>query len=137
MWCYQLLTFTLLFSGSVTPEIVQVRDTDPDPRLRPSSLTTPTDQSKQSWERRFQGCPLWGRSAERPAEGAPDSRSFPLQVTSDLVFPALTDDTFDRQITRELILEDTLHFLLNSHTHLPLRAEQVGHYPHTHTRTRT
>ncbi|XP_073336316.1 cadherin-like and PC-esterase domain-containing protein 1 [Pagrus major] len=60
--CYQLLTFTLLFSGSVTPVVVQVE--------------------------------------------------------TDLKFSALTDDTFDRQITKDLILEDTLHFLLSSHTHL-------------------
>ncbi|XP_068162505.1 cadherin-like and PC-esterase domain-containing protein 1 isoform X2 [Antennarius striatus] len=55
--CYQLLTFTLLLGGSVTPVVVQV---DPD-------LT------------------LWSLS-----------------------------DPFDRQITRDLILEDTLYFLLPS-----------------------
>ncbi|XP_040886483.1 cadherin-like and PC-esterase domain-containing protein 1 isoform X2 [Toxotes jaculatrix] len=58
--CYQLLTFTLLFSGSVTPVVVQ--------------------------------------------------------VDTDLTFSALSDDTFDRQITRDLILEGTLHFLLTTHT---------------------
>lgn len=60
--CYQLLTFTLLFSGSVTPVIVQ--------------------------------------------------------VDTDLTFSALSDDTFDRQITKDLILEDSLHFLLSSEMHL-------------------
>ncbi|CAJ1054445.1 cadherin-like and PC-esterase domain-containing protein 1 [Xyrichtys novacula] len=60
--CYQLMTFTLQFSGSVSPVVVQV---DPD-----------------------------------------------------LQFSALSDDTFDRQITKDLILEDMLHFLLPSETHL-------------------
>ncbi|XP_034434182.1 cadherin-like and PC-esterase domain-containing protein 1 [Hippoglossus hippoglossus] len=58
--CYQLLTFTLMFSGSNTPVVVQ--------------------------------------------------------VDTDLTFSALRDDTFDGQVTKDLILEDTLHFL--SHTHL-------------------
>ncbi|KAK9526032.1 hypothetical protein VZT92_016691 [Zoarces viviparus] len=53
--CYQLLTFTLLFSGSITPVIVQVE--------------------------------------------------------TDLTFSSLSRDTFDGQITKDLILEDTLHFL--------------------------
>ncbi|XP_034528958.1 cadherin-like and PC-esterase domain-containing protein 1 [Notolabrus celidotus] len=60
--CYQLMTFTLQFSGSITPVVVQ--------------------------------------------------------VDVDLQFSALSDDTFDGQITKDLILEDTLHFLLSSHTHL-------------------
>ncbi|KAM8740232.1 cadherin-like and PC-esterase domain-containing protein 1 isoform 2-T2 [Acanthopagrus schlegelii] len=60
--CYQLLTFSLLFSGSVTPVVVQVE--------------------------------------------------------TDLTLSALSDETFDRQITKDLILEDTLRFLLSSHTHL-------------------
>uniref|UniRef100_UPI0037E7DC25 cadherin-like and PC-esterase domain-containing protein 1 n=1 Tax=Semicossyphus pulcher TaxID=241346 RepID=UPI0037E7DC25 len=60
--CYQLLTFTLQFSGSITPVIVQ--------------------------------------------------------VDVDLKFSALSEDTFDGQIARDLILEDTLHFLLQTHTHL-------------------
>ncbi|XP_018545055.1 cadherin-like and PC-esterase domain-containing protein 1 isoform X2 [Lates calcarifer] len=60
--CYQLLTFTLLFSGSITPVIIQ--------------------------------------------------------VDADLTLSALSDDTFDGQITKDLILEDTLHFLLTTHTHL-------------------
>ncbi|XP_029017858.1 cadherin-like and PC-esterase domain-containing protein 1 isoform X2 [Betta splendens] len=57
--CYQLLTFTVLFSGSITPEIIQ--------------------------------------------------------VDTDLTFPALKDP-FDRQIIREQILEDTLHFTVTSDT---------------------
>ena len=59
-------------------------------------------------------------------------------MTSDLTLSTLTDDLLDRRITEELILEDTLHFLLNSHTHLPLRAEDVGlthTRAHTHTHT--
>ncbi|XP_030006780.1 cadherin-like and PC-esterase domain-containing protein 1 [Sphaeramia orbicularis] len=59
--CYQLLTFTLLFSGSISPVIVQ--------------------------------------------------------VDSDWTFSALSDESFDGQITKDLILEDTLHFLLMSHDH--------------------
>ncbi|XP_060885482.1 cadherin-like and PC-esterase domain-containing protein 1 [Labrus mixtus] len=68
--CYQLMTFTLQFSGSVTPVVVQV-DVD-------------------------------------------------LNVSS------LSDDTFDRQITTDLILEDTLHFLLSSHTHLSSETQTEG-----------
>ncbi|XP_029681365.1 cadherin-like and PC-esterase domain-containing protein 1 isoform X2 [Takifugu rubripes] len=73
VWCYQLMTFTLLFSGSITPEIVQ--------------------------------------------------------VNTDLIFSGLTEDKFDRQITRDLILEDTLHFLLHSQTHL---SQQYGGCRGTH-----
>lgn len=62
MLCYQLLTFTLLFSGSISPLIIQ--------------------------------------------------------VDSDWTFSALSDESFDGQITKDLILEDTLHFLLTSHDHL-------------------
>ncbi|XP_076577866.1 cadherin-like and PC-esterase domain-containing protein 1 [Chaetodon auriga] len=69
--CYQLLTFTLLFSGSITPVVVQ--------------------------------------------------------VDTDLTFSPLKEDTFEGQITKDLILEDTLHFLLPTHTHLssetPLSSE--------------
>ncbi|CAK6983151.1 cadherin-like and PC-esterase domain-containing protein 1 isoform X1 [Scomber scombrus] len=60
--CYQLLTFTLLFSGLITPVIIQ--------------------------------------------------------VDADLTFSALSGETFDQQITKDLILEDSLHFLLASQTHL-------------------
>ncbi|XP_029351193.1 cadherin-like and PC-esterase domain-containing protein 1 [Echeneis naucrates] len=60
--CYQLLTFSLLFSRSITPVVVQ--------------------------------------------------------VDTDLTFSALRKDTFDGQITKDLILEDTLHFLLRTHTHM-------------------
>ncbi|XP_069376137.1 cadherin-like and PC-esterase domain-containing protein 1 isoform X2 [Paralichthys olivaceus] len=63
--CYQLLTFTLMFSGSITPVVIQ--------------------------------------------------------VDTDLTFTALRDDTFDRQVTKDMILEDTLHFL--SHTHLSAETE--------------
>lgn len=59
--CYQLLTFTLLFNGSLTPTIIQV-DTD------------------------------W-------------------------TFSTLSDDTFDRKITKDLMLEETLYFLLKSQSH--------------------
>ncbi|XP_074553825.1 cadherin-like and PC-esterase domain-containing protein 1 [Halichoeres trimaculatus] len=60
--CYQLMTFTLQYSGSITPVVVQ--------------------------------------------------------IDVDLQFFALSDDTFEGQITKDLILEDTLHFLLSPHTHL-------------------
>ncbi|KAG7496140.1 hypothetical protein JOB18_012898 [Solea senegalensis] len=65
--CYQLLTFTLLFSGSITPEIIQ--------------------------------------------------------VDTDLTFVSLRDDAFDGQIGRDVILEDTLHFLLGTQPHLSSEAE--------------
>ncbi|CAI5636709.1 unnamed protein product [Oreochromis niloticus] len=71
--CFQLLTFTLLFSSSVTPVVVQV-----DTQLNVSGLS---------------------------------------------------NDAFDQQITKDLILEDTLHFLLpplshlSSHTHLSSERE--------------
>nr|XP_046234976.1 cadherin-like and PC-esterase domain-containing protein 1 isoform X2 [Scatophagus argus] len=68
--CYQLLTFTLLFSGSITPVVVQVE--------------------------------------------------------TDLTFSALNQDTFDGQITKDLILEDTLHFLLPARAHLPSETEYGG-----------
>ncbi|KAM9846088.1 cadherin-like and PC-esterase domain-containing protein 1 [Aulostomus maculatus] len=58
--CYQLLTVTLQFSGSITPAVVQ--------------------------------------------------------VDTGLEFPAMSDSPFEVQITRDLILEDTLHFLLRSET---------------------
>ncbi|XP_061815663.1 cadherin-like and PC-esterase domain-containing protein 1 isoform X2 [Nerophis lumbriciformis] len=58
--CYQLLTFTLLFSGSIKPLITQ--------------------------------------------------------VDAGLTLSALSDRHFDRQVTRDVILEDTLHFLLSSET---------------------
>ncbi|XP_028250019.1 cadherin-like and PC-esterase domain-containing protein 1 isoform X2 [Parambassis ranga] len=54
--CFQLLTVTLYFSGSLTPVIVQVH--------------------------------------------------------TEFTFTALSEDTFDRQITKDLILDDTLRFLL-------------------------
>lgn len=60
--CYQLLTFTLIFNGSLTPTIIQV-DTD------------------------------W-------------------------TFSALSDQTFEQKITKDLMLEDMLNFLLKSQTHL-------------------
>ncbi|KAF7653264.1 hypothetical protein LDENG_00085140 [Lucifuga dentata] len=58
--CYQLLTFTLLFTNSLVPIVVKVE--------------------------------------------------------TDLTFTELRDVAFDGQITKELILEDVLHFLLSSHT---------------------
>ncbi|XP_068611618.1 cadherin-like and PC-esterase domain-containing protein 1 [Brachionichthys hirsutus] len=61
--CYQLLTFTLLFSRTLTPVVIQ--------------------------------------------------------VDTDLTFSSLSPDAFDRQITRDLVLEDTLRFLLPTNTHLP------------------
>uniref|UniRef100_A0A3B5B1U8 Cadherin like and PC-esterase domain containing 1 n=1 Tax=Stegastes partitus TaxID=144197 RepID=A0A3B5B1U8_9TELE len=60
--CFQLLTFTLLLGGSVSPVVVQ--------------------------------------------------------VNSDLTFSSLSDDTFEGQVTKDLILEDTLRFLLPPRTHL-------------------
>ncbi|XP_070784756.1 cadherin-like and PC-esterase domain-containing protein 1 [Enoplosus armatus] len=80
--CYQLLTFTLLFSGSITPVVVQ--------------------------------------------------------VDADLTFSSLSDDTFGGQITKDLILEDTLRFLLPTHTHLssethtPTKGRQYGGCGGTH-----
>ncbi|XP_040007505.1 cadherin-like and PC-esterase domain-containing protein 1 isoform X2 [Xiphias gladius] len=68
--CYQLLTFALLFSGSITPVVVQ--------------------------------------------------------VDTDLTFSALSEDSFDGQITKDLILEDTLHFLLTTHTHLSSETQTEG-----------
>ncbi|XP_022611548.1 cadherin-like and PC-esterase domain-containing protein 1 [Seriola dumerili] len=68
--CYQLLTFTLLFSSSITPVTVQ--------------------------------------------------------VDTDVTFVSLSKDTFDRQITKDLILEDTLHFLLATHPHLSSEPETEG-----------
>nr|XP_020469112.1 cadherin-like and PC-esterase domain-containing protein 1 isoform X2 [Monopterus albus] len=63
--CYQLLTFTLLFSGSITPVVIQ--------------------------------------------------------VDTDVTFSSLSEDTFDREITRDLVLEDVLRFMLTSHAHLSTR----------------
>lgn len=60
--CFQLLTFTLLFSSSITPVVVQ--------------------------------------------------------VNTKLTLSALSDDAFDRQITKDRIMEDTLHLLLPLRTHL-------------------
>uniref|UniRef100_A0AAQ4Q135 Cadherin like and PC-esterase domain containing 1 n=1 Tax=Gasterosteus aculeatus aculeatus TaxID=481459 RepID=A0AAQ4Q135_GASAC len=60
--CYQLLTFTLLFKGSITPVVVQVE--------------------------------------------------------TDLTFSSLSRDSFEGQITKDLILEETLRFLhLSAETH--------------------
>ncbi|XP_035502590.1 cadherin-like and PC-esterase domain-containing protein 1 isoform X2 [Scophthalmus maximus] len=70
VWCYQLLTFTLMFSRSVTPVIVQ--------------------------------------------------------VDTDVTFSDRRDDTFDGQITKDLILEDTLNFLLTTHTHLSSGRQTEG-----------
>ncbi|XP_023808151.1 cadherin-like and PC-esterase domain-containing protein 1 isoform X1 [Oryzias latipes] len=67
--CFQLLTFTLLFRGSISPVIVQ--------------------------------------------------------VDTKLNFSSLSNTTFDRQITRDQILEDVLHFLLAPPTYLS-SAAQVG-----------
>ena len=54
-----------------------------------------------------------------PAEVSVSSAAVSLlQVETDLTLSALSDETFDRQITKDLILEDTLRFLLSSHTHL-------------------
>ncbi|XP_055010093.1 cadherin-like and PC-esterase domain-containing protein 1 [Boleophthalmus pectinirostris] len=39
-----------------------------------------------------------------------------IQVDTDWTFPALNDKTFDQKITRDLMLEDMLHFLLKSQT---------------------
>ncbi|XP_037552036.1 cadherin-like and PC-esterase domain-containing protein 1 [Nematolebias whitei] len=67
--CFQLLTFTLLLSGSSTPVVIQIR-------------------------------------------------TIAEQVDTELTFNALRDDKFTRQITKDHILEDTLHFLLRPTTHL-------------------
>ncbi|XP_072234102.1 cadherin-like and PC-esterase domain-containing protein 1 [Leuresthes tenuis] len=68
--CFQLLTFTLLFSGTITPIIVQ--------------------------------------------------------VNTELTFSVLSDDAFSRQITKDLILEDALSFLLPPLTHLSSDAQDGG-----------
>ncbi|XP_024913192.1 cadherin-like and PC-esterase domain-containing protein 1 isoform X2 [Cynoglossus semilaevis] len=65
--CYQLLTFTLLFTGSIFPEIIQ--------------------------------------------------------VDTDLTFDSLKDETFEAEINRDLILEDTLNFLPRSEPHLSSETE--------------
>ncbi|KAK5849502.1 hypothetical protein PBY51_009140 [Eleginops maclovinus] len=69
--CFQLLTFTLLFSGSITPVVVQ--------------------------------------------------------VDTDLTFSALTNEAFEGPISRDRILEDTLHFL-----HLSSAETQYGGCRGTH-----
>ncbi|KAK2859261.1 hypothetical protein Q5P01_003881 [Channa striata] len=66
--CYQLLTFTLLFSGSTTPVIIQ--------------------------------------------------------VDTGFTFSALRNNMFDGQITKDLILEDMLHFTLMPQTHLSSETER-------------
>lgn len=76
--CYQMMTFTLQYSGSITPVVVQ--------------------------------------------------------VDVDLQFSALSDHTFEGQITKDLILEDTLHFLLPPHTHLSSETQrQYGGCKGTHS----
>ncbi|CAN9508353.1 unnamed protein product [Ophioblennius macclurei] len=60
--CFQLFTFVLLFSRSITPVVVK--------------------------------------------------------VDAGLTFSTLSDEKFERQITKDRILEDTLRFLLTAHTHL-------------------
>ncbi|XP_036066152.1 cadherin-like and PC-esterase domain-containing protein 1 isoform X1 [Oryzias melastigma] len=65
--CFQLLTFTILFSGSISPVIVQ--------------------------------------------------------VDAGLTFSPLSNSSFDRQITRDQILEDVLRFLLAPPTHLSSAAK--------------
>lgn len=52
-----------------------------------------------------------------------------VQVDTDLTLSSLRDATFDRQITKDLILEDTLRFLLPTATHLP--TEQVRQQDHS------
>ncbi|TMS01103.1 Cadherin-like and PC-esterase domain-containing protein 1, partial [Larimichthys crocea] len=80
--CYQLLTFTLLFTHSVSPVVIQ--------------------------------------------------------VDTDVTFLSLSDDTFDGQITKDLILEDTLHFLLLSHTHLSSETHtHLSSETHTHLSSET
>ncbi|XP_071358849.1 cadherin-like and PC-esterase domain-containing protein 1 isoform X2 [Trachinotus anak] len=56
-----------------------------------------------------------------------------VQVDTDVTFSTLSKDTFDEQITKDLILEDTLHFLL-THTHLSTETEggQYGGCRGTH-----
>lgn len=41
-----------------------------------------------------------------------------VKVDTELTFSSLSDAAFERQITRDRILEDTLHFVLTSHTRL-------------------
>lgn len=50
-----------------------------------------------------------------------------LQVDTDLTLSALSDAAFQSQITRDLILEDTLHFLLPPHTHLDTHLSSETH----------
>lgn len=96
--CYQLLTFTLMFSGSITPVVVQVRH----------------------------DCVLGSSSVS----GTSSLGVCLCQVDTDLTFSALRKDTFDGQVTKDLILEDTLHFLLTTHPHLSSETEgrQVRQY---------
>ncbi|XP_076020587.1 cadherin-like and PC-esterase domain-containing protein 1 [Genypterus blacodes] len=68
--CFQLMTFTLQFDGSLLPVIVK--------------------------------------------------------VDTDLTFMELKDMAFDAQITREVILEDTLNFLLPSHSGLDSQTHKYG-----------
>ncbi|XP_041833792.1 cadherin-like and PC-esterase domain-containing protein 1 isoform X2 [Melanotaenia boesemani] len=70
--CFQMLTFTLLFSGSSAPAVVQ--------------------------------------------------------VDTEFTFSALRDEAFERQITKDRIMEDTLQFLLSPWAHLSSGAqrEQYG-----------
>lgn len=61
-----------------------------------------------------------------------------LQVDTDVTFLSLSDDTFDGQITKDLILEDTLHFLLLSHTHLSSETHtHLSSETHTHLSSET
>uniref|UniRef100_A0AAZ1X8Z0 Cadherin-like beta-sandwich-like domain-containing protein n=1 Tax=Oreochromis aureus TaxID=47969 RepID=A0AAZ1X8Z0_OREAU len=56
-------------------------------------------------------------------------RGQPVKVDTQLNVSGLSNDAFDQQITKDLILEDTLHFLLpplshlSSHTHLSSERE--------------
>lgn len=68
--CYQLMTFTLLLSSSITPKVVQ--------------------------------------------------------VGMDVDVSALSDEDFEGQITKDLILEDALHFLSSSQPHLDAAGGQYG-----------
>lgn len=58
--------------------------------------------------------------------------SLSLQVDTDLTFSALSEDSFDGQITKDLILEDTLHFLLTTHTHLSSETQTEGRQVRLH-----
>lgn len=97
--CFQLLTFTLMFSGAASPAVVKVS-------------SAPLLASKFSQVVRVQDRFCY---AECPA-GVSVSLCF--QVDPGLSVPSQGEDAFRGQITRDRVLEDSLRLLLPPPTHL-------------------